>query len=83
MPLGGTSNHFRTSALRELGHWDAYNVTEDADLGVRLSRLRYRSDTFVSETFEEAPISMDAWMVQRTRWIKGWMRLSSNPDFIN
>ena len=74
MPLGGTSNHFQTAALRELGHWDAYNVTEDADLGVRLSRLRYRSDTFVSETLEEAPISMDAWMVQRTRWIKGWMQ---------
>ena len=74
MPLGGTSNHFRTAALRELGHWDAYNVTEDADLGVRLSRLRYRCDTFASETLEEAPITLDAWMVQRTRWIKGWMQ---------
>lgn len=74
MPLGGTSNHFRTSALRELGHWDAYNVTEDADLGVRLSRLRYRTGMLASETLEEAPISLNAWMVQRTRWIKGWMQ---------
>ncbi len=74
MPLGGTSNHFRTSALRELGHWDAFNVTEDADLGVRLSRLRYRTGTLRSETNEEAPITLGAWMVQRTRWIKGWMQ---------
>ena len=77
MPLGGTSNHFRTAALRELGHWDAYNVTEDADLGVRLARLRYNTGTLRSETSEEAPISLDAWMRQRTRWIKGWMRLST------
>ena len=81
LPLGGTSNHFRTAALRELGHWDAYNVTEDADLGVRLSRLRYRTGVLRSDTLEEAPISVGAWMVQRTRWIKGWMRLSSNNDF--
>jgi len=39
MPLGGTSNHFRTRSLRELGGWDAFNVTEDADLGTRLARL--------------------------------------------
>ena len=74
LPLGGTSNHFRTAALRELGHWDAYNVTEDADLGVRLSRLRYRTGMLDSETLEEAPISLGAWMVQRTRWTKGWMQ---------
>jgi cellulose synthase/poly-beta-1,6-N-acetylglucosamine synthase-like glycosyltransferase len=74
MPLGGTSNHFRTAALRELGHWDAFNVTEDADLGVRLSRLRYHTEMLRSETSEEAPITLQAWMVQRTRWIKGWMQ---------
>ena len=74
MPLGGTSNHFRTAALRELGSWDAFNVTEDADLGVRLSRLRYRASTIRSETGEEAPISLAAWMMQRTRWMKGWMQ---------
>jgi cellulose synthase/poly-beta-1,6-N-acetylglucosamine synthase-like glycosyltransferase len=74
MPLGGTSNHFRVAALREVGGWDAYNVTEDADLGVRLSRLRYRTGTISSRTHEEAPVSMRAWMAQRTRWMKGWMQ---------
>lgn len=74
MPLGGTSNHFRVAALREVGGWDAYNVTEDADLGVRLSRLRYRTGTISSRTHEEAPVTIGAWMAQRTRWMKGWMQ---------
>lgn len=74
MPLGGTSNHFRTTTLRALGHWDAFNVTEDADLGVRLARRRLKTDTLASTTGEEAAITMRAWMAQRTRWIKGWMQ---------
>jgi hypothetical protein len=75
VPLGGTSNHFRTSVLRAIGGWDAFNVTEDADLGVRLARRGYRAETFASRTYEEAPLTILAWMNQRTRWMKGWMRL--------
>jgi len=74
LPLGGTSNHFRTSVLRDLGGWDAFNVTEDADLGVRLARLKLRTGTLRSGTAEEAPIRLGAWMRQRTRWVKGWMQ---------
>lgn len=74
LPLGGTSNHFRTQSLKEAGGWDAFNVTEDADLGIRLTRLRYKTGTFSSQTFEEAPVSLSAWMNQRTRWLKGWMQ---------
>ena len=74
VPLGGTSNHFRTDVLRSLGGWDAFNVTEDADLGVRLARRRLRAEMFESRTLEEAPLTMRAWMAQRTRWMKGWMQ---------
>ena len=74
LPLGGSSNHFRTAVLREVGGWDAYNVTEDADLGFRLARLGYRSVTFDSTTNEEAPIRFKAWLRQRSRWMKGWMQ---------
>jgi len=74
LPLGGTSNHFRLQSLREVGGWDSFNVTEDADLGIRLSRLRYRTGTFTSRTLEEAPITYGSWMAQRTRWMKGWMQ---------
>ncbi|HEY0220457.1 MAG TPA: glycosyltransferase family 2 protein, partial [Afipia sp.] len=74
LPLGGSSNHFRTSTLREVGGWDAYNVTEDADLGFRLARFGYRSTMFASTTYEEAPARFGAWLRQRSRWTKGWMQ---------
>lgn len=74
MPLGGTSNHFRAEALRQVGGWDAFNVTEDADLGVRLARLKLRTATIDSRTGEEAPIHLGAWLKQRSRWMKGWMQ---------
>jgi cellulose synthase/poly-beta-1,6-N-acetylglucosamine synthase-like glycosyltransferase len=73
-PLGGSSNHFRTAALRKVGAWDPYNVTEDADLGIRLCRLGYRSAALISATYEEAPALYAPWLAQRTRWYKGWMQ---------
>jgi glycosyltransferase XagB len=74
VPLGGTSNHFRTQILRELQAWDAWNVTEDADLGLRLARFGYRVEALFSTTHEEAPAAMRAWIAQRQRWLKGWMQ---------
>ena len=74
LPLGGSSNHFRTSVLRKVGGWDPYNVTEDADLGFRMSRFNYRSIMFPSTTYEEAPAKFGAWLRQRSRWMKGWMQ---------
>ncbi|MDQ2905125.1 MAG: glycosyltransferase [Ktedonobacteraceae bacterium] len=74
IPLGGTSNHFPTRILRALGGWDAFNVTEDCDLGLRLAR--YRLDTVVlnSTTYEEANSRPKNWIRQRSRWIKGYMQ---------
>jgi len=74
LPLGGSSNHFRTSVLRDVGGWDPYNVTEDADLGFRLARFGYRSVMFPSTTYEEAPARFGAWLRQRSRWMKGFMQ---------
>lgn len=74
IPLGGTSNHFKTEVLKKVGSWDSYNVTEDADLGIRLARKGYRSGTICLPTFEEAPEAASVWMRQRTRWLKGWMQ---------
>jgi cellulose synthase/poly-beta-1,6-N-acetylglucosamine synthase-like glycosyltransferase len=73
IPLGGTSNHFRTRLLRELGGWDAWNVTEDADLGMRCSALGYRVEVADSITYGEMPHRVKAWTKQRTRWLKGFM----------
>jgi hypothetical protein len=74
LPLGGSSNHFRTSVLRKVGGWDPYNVTEDADLGMRLSRFAFASTVIASTTYEEAPARFMPWLRQRTRWFKGWMQ---------
>lgn len=74
IPLGGTSNHFRLDILRAVGAWDPYNVTEDADLGIRLARMGYRTGTIASTTWEEAPNRRKVWLGQRTRWLKGWMQ---------
>jgi cellulose synthase/poly-beta-1,6-N-acetylglucosamine synthase-like glycosyltransferase len=74
LPLGGSSNHFRTDVLRRIGAWDPHNVTEDADLGMRLARFGYQTAVIPSTTYEEAPGRLPAWLRQRTRWFKGWMQ---------
>ncbi len=72
--LGGTSNHFRMASLMAVGRWDEWNVTEDADLGIRLARFGYRVDSLNSDTSEEAPHEFLNWFRQRVRWQKGWMQ---------
>ena len=71
-PLGGTSNHFRVETLRTVGGWDAFNVTEDADLGFRLARAGARLGMLQTPTWEPPPESLRVWLPQRTRWIKGF-----------
>ncbi len=74
IPLGGTSNHFKTPVLRELGGWDPFNVTEDADLGIRAAMHGYRVGIVNSTTYEEANKHLGNWLRQRSRWIKGYMQ---------
>lgn len=74
LPLGGTSNHFRRKQLEELGGWDPFNVTEDADLGVRLARMGYRCSVLESTTLEEANSDFINWVKQRSRWYKGYLQ---------
>ena len=73
-PLGGTSNHFRTDVLRQEGGWDAWNVTEDADLGFRLWRSGWTLGVLNRPTYETPPGFLDDWLPQRTRWLKGYMQ---------
>ena len=74
IPLGGTSNHFKMSFLKEVGGWDPFNVTEDADLGIRLYKFRYKTAILDSRTWEEANSNIRNWIRQRSRWIKGYMQ---------
>jgi cellulose synthase/poly-beta-1,6-N-acetylglucosamine synthase-like glycosyltransferase len=81
--LGGTSNHFRIATLRDCGAWDAYNVTEDADLGMRLARDGFSVWPLPSRTYEEANVALGNWLRQRARWLKGflatWLVHMRNP----
>lgn len=72
IPLGGTTLFFRRKALQTLGGWDAWNVTEDADLGLRLARRGWRTELLPSTTYEEATSEVLPWVRQRSRWIKGY-----------
>jgi glycosyltransferase involved in cell wall biosynthesis/O-antigen/teichoic acid export membrane protein len=74
IPLGGTSNHFRTKDLHLLKGWDAFNVTEDCDLGLRLFKRGYRTAIVESTTLEEANSDLRNWYNQRSRWIKGYIQ---------
>ncbi len=74
IPLGGTSNHFRKQSLEELGRWDPYNVTEDADIGIRLARRKLKTEIIESYTYEEAVNNLKGWIRQRSRWYKGHLQ---------
>lgn len=74
IPLGGTSNHLRRRVLDEIGAWDPFNVTEDADLGLRIHALGYRTAVLDSQTLEEANSDPINWIRQRSRWYKGYLQ---------
>ena len=73
LPLGGTSFFVRRFALERAGAWDAFNVTEDAELGFRLHKNGARFGMIAEPTFEEAPIALSSWIKQRSRWLKGFL----------
>ncbi|MBV9543819.1 MAG: glycosyltransferase [Chloroflexi bacterium] len=74
IPLGGTSNHFPMRCLNELGAWDPYNVTEDADLGIRMYKGGWKTAVIDSTTYEEANPDLHNWIRQRSRWVKGYIQ---------
>jgi cellulose synthase/poly-beta-1,6-N-acetylglucosamine synthase-like glycosyltransferase len=73
IPLGGTTLFFKRDVLEELGGWDAHNVTEDADLGLRLARHGYKTELLHTVTREEATSRVWPWVRQRSRWLKGFL----------
>jgi len=74
IPLGGTSNHFKTEILKELKGWDPFNVTEDCDLGIRIFMSGYRTKVLDTTTWEEANSELNNWIKQRSRWVKGYIQ---------
>ena len=78
--LAGTSYFIKTDLLKELGGWDPTNMTEDAELGMRLYGYGHKVDLIDTDTFEEAPrkffktTTEGGWMNQRTRWARGFLK---------
>jgi glycosyltransferase XagB len=72
VPLGGTTLFLRRHAIEAVAGWDAHNVTEDADLGLRLARHGFRTELIGIVTQEEANARAWPWIRQRTRWLKGY-----------
>lgn len=74
IPLGGTSNFFRTKDIISVEGWDAFNVCEDCDLGLRLYKRGHKTALFNSTTYEEANSNLNSWIKQRSHWIKGYIQ---------
>lgn|GEM_PF-1512820 len=71
IPLGGSSNHLKTAFLKGVGGWDSFNVTEDAEMGIRIAAMGKRVMVINNYTYEESPLNVRDWMKQRVRWLKG------------
>jgi cellulose synthase/poly-beta-1,6-N-acetylglucosamine synthase-like glycosyltransferase len=74
IPLGGTSNHLKRAVLDRIGAWDPFNVTEDADLGLRIAASGLHTAVLDSSTLEEANSDPINWVRQRSRWYKGYLQ---------
>src|SRR5260221_7550889 len=78
IPLGGNTVFVRRDLLEQLGGWDERCLTEDADLGMRLSLAQARirilyDDEYV--TREETPHTIDQFISQRARWNQGFIQI--------
>lgn len=86
IPLGGNTVFFDRDLISGMGGWDERNLTEDADIGLRLSvaneqvRVVY-DDRYVTK--EETPPSLAQFIRQRTRWSQGFMQTLRKGDWKN
>ncbi len=84
IPLGGNTVFARRSVLDELGGWDVSCLTEDCDLGVRASVNGVKTTVFYHPaltTQEETPESLSKLIIQRTRWMMGFMQVLGKGDW--
>ena len=85
IPLGGNTVFFTRVVMEELGGWDEKNLTEDADVGIRISARREKvrvvyDDKYVTK--EETPPTLDHFMRQRTRWSQGFLQTLKKGDWL-
>jgi cellulose synthase/poly-beta-1,6-N-acetylglucosamine synthase-like glycosyltransferase len=78
VPLGGNTVFFKRKWLERVGGWDEHCLTEDAEIGMKLSQAGARIRVIYEErhaTQEEAPVTLGVFIKQRTRWHQGFMQV--------
>lgn len=72
----GTMTIVRKTALKEVGRWGEWCITEDAELGLRLFEAGYEA-VYMPESFGQGlvPDSFAAYKTQRFRWAYGAVQI--------
>lgn len=84
IPLGGNTVFFKKNLLKTIGGWDEYCLTEDADIGIRMSAAGAKIGVVYDEkhtTQEETPHSLASFIKQRTRWNQGFIQILLKGDW--
>ncbi|MDQ3099588.1 MAG: glycosyltransferase [bacterium] len=84
IPLGGNTVFFKRAWLTVVNGWDENCLTEDADIGLKLSmkgakiRVVYDAE---HATQEETPPTLQGFIKQRTRWNQGFMQIIKKGEW--
>src|SRR5438874_6073616 len=84
-PLGGKTVFVRRELMEQLGGWDEHCLTEDADLGIRLSLSHARMRIIYDDEFvtrEETPHTISQFIKQRTRWNQGFIQILFKREWL-
>jgi cellulose synthase/poly-beta-1,6-N-acetylglucosamine synthase-like glycosyltransferase len=76
-PLGGNTVFFTRDVLERVGGWDEQDLTEDADIGIRISLLGEPMRVIYDDRYvtrEETPPTISQFIKQRTRWSQGFLQ---------
>lgn len=83
-PLGGNTVFFKKRFLEKVKGWDDQCLTEDADIGFRLTLAGAKMKVIYDEirvTREETPSTTEGFIQQRTRWIQGFLQILYKGDW--
>lgn len=86
IPLGGNTVFMRRSLIETVGGWDEHCLTEDADIGLRISALGEPTHVVYDAqhvTREETPDSVGQFIRQRTRWAQGFLQVLEKRSWLS
>ncbi len=72
VPLLGTNQYVRKSALEQIGYWDSNALSEDTEISLRLARRGYKVKYVTVNAMMEAPAKLKVFIRQRMKWLRGY-----------